>query len=106
MTQNTQNTQTTTIERIATLIDARIGTLTNQHSIDTVARIIAAEIDALTAEVERLRPAAEAWEAMGAYQAACVAWDLGNMPADDFMKEHDKYRAAVARAREAAKGAA
>jgi len=45
MTQNTQNTQTTTIERIATLIDARIGTLTNQHSIDTVARIIAAEID-------------------------------------------------------------
>ncbi len=72
----TQNTQTTT-ERIATLISARIGTLTNQHSIDAIARNLAAEIDRLTAErdearaeVERLRLPAEAWEAYRALWAA------------------------------------
>lgn len=101
-------TQETTAERISRIIFEGYENSPDKRHYNTEvpAREIAAEIDALTAEVERLRPAAEAWEAMGAYQAACVAWDLGNMPADDFMKEHDKYRAAVARAREAAKGAA
>ena len=94
MTQNTQTTR----ERIAVLI--------HWEGIVEAPNIIAAEIDALTAErdearaeVERLRPAAEAWEAQEVYRRACVAWDAGRLKPVEFAEEQVKFNAAAARAR-------
>lgn len=59
----------------------------------------------LEAEAERLRPAAEAWEAQEVYRRACVAWDAGRLKPVEFAEEQVKFNAAAARAR-AAKEAA
>lgn len=100
-------TQQTTGDRIMRLIETRFP--------DKAAQIIAAEIDALTrerdearAEVERLRPAAEAWEALETLRP------MFNAPlpvSAEAERNHyaaieaadQKYQAAAARAREAAK---
>lgn len=86
MTQNTQ----TTAERIESIlrrdldVDVIVSRGGDPHyneadivGVNIAAQAIAAEIDALKAEVERLRPAAEAWEASRAFS------DLMGMDASD-----------------------
>ena len=53
------------------------------------------------AEVERLRPAAEAW----LYKQACEAWDAGKITPFEFAEAHKLYSPQARRAREAKGGA-
>lgn len=107
MTQNTQ----TTAERIESIlrrdldVDVIVSRGGDPHyneadivGVNIAAQAIAAEIDALKAEVERLRPAAEAWELQRRY-AAMFADNLRGRVSDvDLACLESEYEAAAARA--------
>lgn len=108
-------TQTTepTAERIRAKIYAQLhgeffSLETANEEVTRVANSIAAEIDALRAEVERLRPAAEAWEARFEYNrrsAEFGPWTEEHKKLSaEYNTKGDIADALLYAAREAAKG--
>lgn len=94
---------TQTTERIYELIGApRLWE--TEHDVAerrAVAQTIAAEIDALKAEVERLRPAAEAWEAQENSASIFMRYLRGHAPYEDTITAEGNAKAARARAAKA-----
>ena len=98
-------TQETTVARISKLISSKLTW--------KAAEIIADEIDGLRAEIARLKPAAEAWEAEERYRRAERRKDEGRLAyVFPFSAEHiaardacdtarNEFNAAAARARAA-----
>lgn len=97
-----------TVASIAAEIDALKAQLAAQDAalvdMPKLAALLATaerERDEARADVERLRPAAEAW----LYKQACEAWDAGKITPFEFAEAHKLYSPQARRAREAKGGA-